>query len=64
MNKLVNILRRNGYQTIEDIANVSEHQLRLIKYMGEQTFELLFSLLMFLSCEEPAQNKDKVLIHT
>lgn len=47
--KLINILRRNGYDCIEDIVNASEKEIRLLKYIGLQTFNTLNTLLMELS---------------
>ncbi|MDP4097101.1 hypothetical protein OIN60_10000 [Paenibacillus sp. P96] len=49
INRLISILRRHGYDTIEDVVSVSERQIRLTKQIGEQTFKLLLDLLKALS---------------
>ncbi|MFB5675333.1 hypothetical protein ACE5KN_10555 [Paenibacillus terreus] len=49
INRLISILRRNGYYTVGDIASASEKQIRLIKHVGEQTLTMLLDLLEVLS---------------
>jgi DNA-directed RNA polymerase alpha subunit len=52
INRLISILRRNGYYTVGDIASASEKQIRLIKHVGEQTLSMLLELLRALSESE------------
>lgn len=62
--KLINILRRNGYDCIEDIVNASEKEIRLLKYIGLQTFNTLKTLLMELSESERSKNSERNITHS
>ncbi|MFM9281558.1 hypothetical protein [Paenibacillus jiagnxiensis] len=52
INRLISILRRNGYYTVGDIASASEKEIRLIKHVGEQSLTMLMDLLGALSESE------------
>jgi len=62
--KLINILRRNGYDSIEDIVNASEKEIRLLKYIGLQTFNTLKTLLMELSESERSKDSERNIKNT
>jgi hypothetical protein len=47
--KLINTLRRHGFHTIEDIVETSAKKIRLIKRIGDKSFELLLVLLRTIS---------------
>jgi hypothetical protein len=49
--KLINVLRRNGFHTIEDVVNATARRIQLIKQVGDKTFVLLLDLLKALSEE-------------
>lgn len=49
INRLISILRRNGYYTVGDLVSASEKQIRLIKHLGEQSLTMLLDLLKALS---------------
>ncbi|GGF72421.1 hypothetical protein GCM10010912_16930 [Paenibacillus albidus] len=47
--KLINILRRNGLHTIEDILNSKAKHIQLMKGVGEKSFLMLLELLKEIS---------------
>lgn len=47
--KLVNLLRRNGFNTIEDILNSDPKRIQLIKHVGEKSINQLLAILKILS---------------